>query len=108
MTQKTGSFSCSEKLPVFDFLLTFLRDSDTIKAQGLPTGIPNTVCERRFLMTIWKLLGLVGAGAAFILIFSSFGVAPYADQILTVIAGLCAAIFSMLAFIADKLSAKKS
>lgn len=59
-------------------------------------------------MTIWKILGLIGAGAAFILIFSCFGVAPYADQILTVIAGLCAAIFSMLAFIADQLSAKKS
>lgn len=58
-------------------------------------------------MTIWKILGLIGAGAAFLLIFSCFGVAPYSDQILTVIAGLCAAIFSMLAFIADKLSAKK-
>lgn len=90
-----------------DFLLTFLRDSDTIKVQGLPTGIPNSVGERRLFMTIWKILGLIGAGAAFILIFSCFGVAPYSDQILTVIAGLCAAIFSMLAFIADQLSAKK-
>lgn len=91
-----------------DFLLTFLRDPDIIKIQGLPTGIQIRLAKGDFFMTIWKILGLIGAGAAFILIFSCFGVAPYADQILTVIAGLCAAIFSMLAFIADKLSSKKS
>ena len=74
--------------------------------------------KMRILLIISSVITLIGFisfiaqtrgvnSGAFILIFSCFGVAPYADQILTVIAGLCAAILSMLAFIADKLSAKK-
>lgn len=57
-------------------------------------------------MSIWKALAALGSGVSLLLIASAIAQYRYQDQMLTVIAGISAANFALLAIIADKLSAK--
>lgn len=58
-------------------------------------------------MKIWKVLGILATGVSLILFASIISQYNYRDQILTIIAGIGVAIFAMLAFIADMISASK-
>ena len=54
-------------------------------------------------MNIWKILAILGAGAALLMLFAGIGTMNAVDRELLIVAGVGAANFTMLALILDRL-----